>query len=263
MANQQQKPAESAPPPVAAYQPNWDYKSTASGQKLDVTLGIIAPQFSTGSQLYQQAYRDDDVVKGMLSAMRATFNVVLTAKGFSTTGPFDSLEEMTFPDKQGTDLVLYPEFDVQVEVKVDNVRNKAADKPAEPSGGGLFGNLVKLNNDAPQQQAPVAPAQICDVELSARGVVVFVAEEPLSKQKMWSKKVDVPNASQSFTGQEGPACDGKPAHWNQDIKNAWAKAHEAIFQETMKKFDAYVDGNEFKVLKQTGIEARKKTNFGG
>lgn len=35
-----------------------------------------------------------------------------TARGFTTTGPFPSLNEMTYGDKKGCDLVIVPELDV-------------------------------------------------------------------------------------------------------------------------------------------------------
>jgi len=261
---QQAAPAEAPPAPPVAYQPNWTYNTTARSEKLDVTLGIIAPQFSTGAQLYQQANRTDNTVKQMLSAMQATFNEVLVAKGFNTTGPFGSLDEMTFPDKQGTNLVLYPEFDFQVEVRMENHRSKAP-PAAEPAKNPLG---IKLGTPpakpAPEQPAAVVPQiPVCDAVVTVTGNMLFVAQEPLSKQRMWIKKLDMSAADQTFPGQEGDICDGKREHWSHDIEDAWAKAHEAVFQNGMKAFDSYVDGDEFKMLKEQSIAARERTTYGG
>lgn len=256
----QQAPAEAPPPPPPPYQANWTYTASPAAEKLDVTLGIVAPQFSSGSELYQQANRTDATVQAMLTAMNATFGEVLSAKGFSITGPFDSFDEMTFPDKQGSDLVLIPTFDFQVSVETRNVRSKPVDSP---NGGPTTRLIPTVLTTSSGQEAPPPAVQVCDAVVSVQGLIKFVAMEPLSQQSMWIKKIELQQADQTFAGQEGEACDGTREHWSRDVQDAWVKAHETVFQSGMKMFDTYVNGEEFKRFKAQAAEAREKTSFSG
>jgi hypothetical protein len=86
------------------YQGNFGYKAASSGQKLEVSIGVVNPQFSANSLAYKTRGENDPVFKQLVSSLGATFNEVLIAKGFNTKGPFASLNDMTFPDKKGSDL---------------------------------------------------------------------------------------------------------------------------------------------------------------
>jgi hypothetical protein len=252
-------PAAAPPPPIAAYQPSWTYAPPAKGPKLDVTLGIVAPQFKAGTEMYRDHFKDDETVKAMLRAMNASFNEVLVAKGFNTTGPFDSLNDMTFPDKKGADLLLYPEFDFQVELKTQNVQ-----QGPPPSGGGNgfnLGNLLHTDNSAKTAPAasPNGASSTCDVVVSVSGDISFVAQEALSGERMWVKKHDVKPASETISGQQGTVCSSGPM--SIEVTNAWKHAHEAIFQESMKAFDTYVNGEEFQTLKKQSLDIRNRKTY--
>src|SRR6266478_88851 len=176
-------------PTVASYEPNFAYKTNPSGKKLDVTVGIIQPQFSANAALYHQNYRENEIHKAMLSSMGATFNEVLLAKGFNTKGPFVALNDMTFPEKKGSDLLLYPEFDFQIQLAVENPRNI---QPAKGEGGGHSGNgIAGLVNLMAGPGGDPLERQTCDAVLTVTGNLLFVAQEPLSGERMWIKRLDV------------------------------------------------------------------------
>lgn len=261
----QQKAAEApvAPAPTA-YEPNFKYAANAVGKKLDVTVGVINPVFSDDAQLNHRAYADNGVVKEMVSALGATFNEILIAKGFNTKGPFVSLNDMTFPEKKGSDLLLYPLFDYQIELKPGNAKTVPIGPAPAPSseGSSFFGGLIKSGEpEKKQPPAPVPTKTTCDVTLSVIGNVQFIAQEPLSGERMWIKRLDVSAASQTFSGQEGTICEGKNDAWPIEIKNAWAKAHELVYQSSMKAFDNYVNGEEFQMYKQQSQELRDKKKY--
>ncbi len=255
--------AAPAPAAVPPYEANFTYKAPSPTGKLDVTLGIIAPQFKAGAAMNNAHYKDDPLVKVMMHKMTGTFNEVLVAKGFNLTGPFDTLNDMTFPDKKGTDLLLYPEFDFQVELKTKSVKQEEA--PTKSAGFSL-GNLLN-NNKAPPAGASSAAAaapQVCDIEISVSGDISFVAEEPLGAQRMWIKKLDVQRATETIAGQRGSVCaggSGGEGDWSQEMKNAWNHAHEAIFQTSMKAFDNYVNGEEFQNLKKMSLDIRNRKTY--
>ena len=255
------KEAEAAPPPPAPYKPNFSYKANAASQKLDVTLGVINPQFSQGADLYKQASGDDVIVKEMLSAMGATFAELLVAKGFNTKGPFVSLNDMTFPEKKGADLLLYPEFDFQVQLQFENQRDAAPEPPPESEGG--MGSLLSFGSSDKKEEKPATPpppVKVCDGVLSVTGNMLFVAQEPLSGERMWVKRLDVSKAKQVFEGQKGSVCTGSH-DWPLEVTDAWAKAHEGIYQASMKALDAYINGEEFQMLKAQAQELRDKKTY--
>lgn len=248
-------------PPATAYQPDFSFRAAHVDKKLGVTVGVISPQFTAGASLYQQAYRDDEVVKAMLSGMSATFNEVLIAKGFNTKGPFVSLNDMTFPEKKGSDLLLYPEFDFQVQVKIDNTRSAAVEEDTGGGATGLAGLLKVVSKKPASNQAAPARPSVCDAVLTVTGNMLFVAQEPLSGERMWIKRLDISKGKQRFSGQRGLVCSGDGADWTPEIKNAWAKAHEIIYQESMKSFDNYINGEEFQMLKHQSQEVRAKKTY--
>jgi hypothetical protein len=232
------------PPTVAPYNPNFHYSAESGGGKLDVTIGVVAPQFSGGSQLGAQQRKSDPLFKALQSSMSATFNELLIAKGFTTKGPFVSLSDMTFPEKKGSDLLLYPEFDFQINLHESNAHL------AEQSAGDQFIATLAGNH----QRVPE-----CDITLSVTGNVLFVAQEPLSGERMWVKRLDVSSEGQTFHNVQGSLCAKQPP--TQDIKNAWNKAHEIVYQTSMKALDSYVNGEEFQLLKKQSLELRAKKAY--
>jgi hypothetical protein len=198
----------------------------------------------------------------MLSSIGASFNEVLLAKGFNTKGPFVSLNDMTFPEKKGSDLLLYPEFDFQIQIRIDNARNLAAGGQQGGGGGGGkksgLAGLVSLVNSG--GGADPTENQTCDAVLNVSGNLLFVAQEPLSGERMWIKRLDVTKGSETFRDQHGLMCSDVH-HLNQEMKNAWAKAHEIVYQSTIKSFDNYVNGEEFQMLKRQSLELRARKTY--
>jgi hypothetical protein len=46
-----------------------------------------------------------------------------------------------------------------------------------------------------------------------------------------------------------------------DRRVAWARAHETVYQQSMKAFDDYVNGEEFQRLKRESQELRDKKKY--
>jgi hypothetical protein len=245
-----------APPPAPPFQPNFTYKVPSSGTKTDVTLGILEPQFGEDANLYQK--QGDPTVKKMISALRDSLGELLIAKGLKTTGPFTSLNDMTFPDKKAADLVLYPEVNFSAEVVFSNPH--AAPAVEKKNGGTLFElpSIGKKTEEATPAATPGAPAaQICDAKLTVTGKMKLVVVEPTTGAKMMNKPVEVGTADQSFASQPCPIVGAKPA-FSRELQEAWDKAHEVLFQSSMKSFDAYVNVEELQKYKADAQELRDK-----
>jgi hypothetical protein len=258
----------SAPPPppktIEAYQPNFSYKLADKGKKIDVTIGIIKPQFEPGTEAYRTQYVDDDVVKGMLAGFQSSVRELLVAKGFTTRGPFVELKKMTHPDKEGSDLVIYPDVNFQVTVKASNVRQVAAGSTAQGGGrkSATFSLASILQQGDDKSPAPGTPTvAACDALVSIVGDVSIVVVEPVTGETYINQTVDIARAKETVAGQQGPLCSGgtgaqDQAAWSQELKNTWAHVHESIFQATMKAMNDYIDAKELTDIKVKSSKTR-------
>jgi hypothetical protein len=239
------------PRPTEEYQPRFSYAPAAQGAKIDVTVAIVAPQFTGDGVDYLKSNREDGTVREMLRGMRAGFNGLLLAKGFNAAGPYDSLDAMTFPEKKSADFVLYPEFDVGPGYAIANKHTRAAD------GKSLLASLTSIGLlKAKKTEAELAVEnEACTFTVQPRGTVSFVVLEPLSKEKMWVKRLEL-EVPQEAVEASGAVCEGQAS--NPEIRNAWARAHEALFNTVMGNIDRYVSAEEFKVLKRQSAELRQK-----
>jgi len=238
----------SAPPPTPeepAFTPSYSYSVQSSGEKIDVTVGLIAPQYGgKASSVATVAFPgmpaapspwEDALGRNFNSGMRSAFNELLSAKGFDVTGPFDSLENMTFPEKKGADFVLYPEIDVALS---QNVESRGT------GDGNRYWN-------------------VCEVTLSIGGNILIVAKEPLSGEKMWMKRVEIVGGqAQTFnykTESLYELCQSVPLP--RDAQNVKAKMLEDAFTTVMTALDKYVTGEEFQMLKKQAVELREKKAY--
>lgn len=86
---------------------------------------------------------------------------------------------------------------------------------------------------------------------TASGFVSFVILEPLSGEKLWIKKVDVPSVQVD--------CSGKAAAGDtQFLVNGYAHLLEQVYQAVMKKPWEYLSSEELAVLKKQAQELRTK-----
>lgn len=251
--------ADAPPPPPAGYEPNYKFPVTPNGSKLDVTVGVARPQFGEDGKKYFALYRGDETVRGMLNAMSASFNEILAAKGFNTKGPFESRELMTYPDKQGSDFLLYPNLDTEISVRFTNVRQAA------PPSRGVSG--ISFGSKKEEKAAPAAPdpsSAVCDAVLTMIGSVSIVVQEPVTGEVMDRKKIDIGMPKKTIVGQQGAMCvqaDATTDIWTMDLKNAWAHAHEDVFQTSMKAFNDYVNGTEMQSFKRQSVDLRNRKTY--
>ncbi|MEM5817964.1 MAG: hypothetical protein AAGU16_08890, partial [Desulfitobacterium hafniense] len=105
---------------------------------------------------------------GLGTSIAADMDKIIIAKGMTVTGPFESLDMMTYPDKKNADLSLTPEFFLNAEQReLSPLRNKQ------------FGKTVEQ-----------------EVEIRLDGWMILVLREPLSSEKIWIKKIPLGEATE-------------------------------------------------------------------
>jgi len=218
-----------APPPVAAYTPQFTYAYPALGEvpASDVTIAIVRPLDAKG--LTKATSIGHQNAEAFTAAMTAQFQAMFNKKGFKQSGPFDDLNSMTFPDKKGADLSLTPEVSIDV-------------------------TIPKVTADARQAIPGVSDVKIVDKyagPCTASGFVSFVLLEPISGQKLWVKKVDVPPTAVDCTGEQA---EGDYTL----LQNGVGRALEKVYQVVMKKAWDYLSPEEMTLMKKQSQELRTK-----
>ena len=109
-----------------------------------------------------------DYGNDMLKAAKGDIEKVLIAKGFNTMGPFESIDEMTYSEKERASLLYVPNFDANMDF--------------------MGGDVAQGNPGTITQQATV----------NMRGSVSLAFLEPMTREKVWMKRFDLEPYSDSY-----------------------------------------------------------------
>ena len=228
----------SAPPPVPLYAPSFSFAyPPGEAQASDITIAIVRPidanagQATSGKVLAVNSKNMLKTEEAFNAGIVAQLQELMNRKGFKQTGPFDDLNSMTFPDKKAADLTLTTQVGLNFAVPPTSVKYE------QGFGDQLVGSGVGV----------IESKGVC----SSSGFISFVMLEPLSGEKIWIKKIDVPPTEVN--------CTGKGTRENFTvIDNGVAALLEKAFQLTMKKAWDYVSPEEITLLKKQSQELRAK-----
>ena len=136
---------------------------TAVPGSADVTFAVVDTQVNIGSFT---GGTGNSLFNDFASSMTKDFIEILTARGFGVRGPFDTYDEMIFPDKKDSDLILTAKFEIN------------ADVSRVP--------LMIHSNGAYFYLNPFA-----ETVVSVKGRIDLVLSESLTNEKMWTKSVPI------------------------------------------------------------------------
>lgn len=110
---------------------NFDYspKTTSKVGSANLTVAIVNPSFAGDNY-------NNTLFKQFSKSMGKDFEELLTSKGITIRGPFDSRGEMLYNDKQQSDFILEPE----ISFDFTNVTRKVTRNVKKPSFGALLVN---------------------------------------------------------------------------------------------------------------------------
>ena len=208
-------------PPL--HNPSYLYEPTNGQGGEAVSIALLVPNFEdveTVSEL-DQAFQ---------GALQRALLAYFTAHGFAVSGPFDSMDAMTFPEKKQADLVL------QIVLAYDgNFPQIQRESFTEP----MFGTT--------------SYTYWANGTASLSGAISFTLWEPLSQQRMWTKEVPVPVGGVDCTVEKTKNADLVNVTWH----NAGAKLLEALFIETMRQSERYFHPDEVRLVKEQSLEIRE------
>lgn len=193
-------------------------------EKVDVTLGIVRP---SGAGTTEMLMKDNDgCFAKFASSFKQTLYDMMIAKGMNTTGPFDDIDEMTFPQKKQADLVIAPRFD--------------------------------FSYDAKQVDASSGWSTVTyKYHVSIGGSVSLDVLEPLSKEKMWTKKIDLAPAEDDIEIDTAGGNEGISGI-NSGLTRQCQRTLKAFYDEAMPKISKYFSSEELALLKKQSNELREK-----
>ena len=241
-------------------------------QTLSLQQGIVLPSVAPPPPLFQE----------LTSNMTKDFGEVLTARGFTVKGSYRTLDEMIYPDKEGSDLILTAQ--VKLSADTSGIRYKRKTGQMILTGCVLTPMaLTALISSAvtPKEGdqrmllligVPLLGAAwmsgLNSVGVIPSGEVQFGSEveleayEGLTGELMWSKTILIPSftATPKATIREHP----EPITWQQlmEIDNQFysdiGRVFETQYDEILKQIYIYLDPREMAIVKNQAMELRKR-----
>ena len=234
------------PLPTSQWGGNYSYSYKPPEQKAPVsvraTIAIVNPYYKEAeSALKDPTY--SEVAKGFSKSMAVDIDKIIVAKGMTVKGPFATIEDITYPDKKGSDLTLTPRVFITTQIK------NGAWQVAEHRMDRNF-------------------------EMNVGGWIAFEIREPLSNEKIWIKRLELENIPlngievfeavparyewrEGFLGRYKAVAawkTGKALY--EGKKDAMADALKNVYPTIMEKFWTYINTNEILYLKTKTKEIR-------
>lgn len=244
-------PTEAPPLPASSWGGRYaySYSPPAEGSmppgSVPVAVAVVNPSYKeTDSALMNELY--SKVARGFTSSMGTDLDKILIAKGMTTTGPFPSLDEITYSEKKNAELTLAPKIFISTEVK--------------------YGEMHQSN----RQEGLTMEREFT---MSISGWVTFIMQEPLSGEKMWIKKLELEPVQvggveifEAVARYGASGCGGRQIvgysatekHLYYGQTEAMAGALKKLYPVIMNEFQRYLDSDEMTQLKEKGVEIRAR-----
>jgi hypothetical protein len=209
----------------------------AAAQPLPVTIALVRPSFADPAAFAQSPHARE-AGSAFVSSMKSDLEKMLVAKGFKVTGPYDSIDVMTFPEKKTADLTLTPVVDVRA---TEQVTNRSTD----------IGN-------------PLFPYQAQEGVSVVSGWVSLVMLEPLTSEKIWIKRIEVSPMQEGFVWKYQLVQRGNQVvtHTLEDTRgNSVAAALSKVYPKVMQATWDYFHPDEVLLMKKQAEEARRLKRY--
>lgn len=215
---------------TSRYTPQFDYSPPrdAKPAAANVTFAVVGANFPEPTPIFQLFGQN----------ISQDFFEILTARGYTVRGPFRTYDDITFPDKKGSDLILIPELQISGDASGLEWDQSFAVALLGQSGFTAEGTLV------------------------INGRVNLVVAESLSREKMWTKSVEMPplrvpvDGTRMYTRRDIPV--QQLLESEEAIYNGVAKALETQYKTILEKAYAYLDPDEMQIVKKQAQEIRNK-----
>lgn len=173
-------------PYTPTFQNNLPDQSTSDS--LEITIGLLGisyalddsyrPQASAAAnfspQLYKYHLSNSNIGRQFQQAMTNDFEETLNKRGFLLKGPYDSYNNMVYSDRTNSDLILQAQIDVYPEMLDLNSKHNYL-----PIGYKIINSTARIG-----------------------GHISLTIFEPMTKTKLWTRSVPVPDRTFTFEGEK-------------------------------------------------------------
>ena len=165
-------------PPVIRETIVFDYTPTteAAPGSANVTFAVVGTQIGTNF-----GGNASPLFKDFVGSMTNDFMEVLTAQGFGVRGPFSNYEEILFPDKQASDLILTAEFEINPDLSNVplHITYYSRNEYGHVRPAGKFYLNMPVNEVKPNQVVII------------KGNINLTISESLTNEKIWKKSIPI------------------------------------------------------------------------
>lgn len=236
-------------PPVQRIEPNFDYNpSETTAGKTGITFAAVGSQFEMPYAAMGGESQYGGVPFGTASIplferfadnMADDFSEIITARGYTLRGPFRTFDEMTFIDKDNSNLILTAKVDFNTDFSGTSV---TWDKPWLEDGSYKVSGQVRIS---------------CRVSL--------IISESLTNEKMWTKSVNIRPITVELTPMRGYSSRYIPfeAVLKNDDKfyTSLGLKLDRQYHEIMNRTYGYLDPREMALINKQAGELRKRKTF--
>ena len=237
---------------------NFETPPPAPPKSVDVAIIVVETEFWKTNVFEEESYRV--IGDRLATSMGGDLQKIVIAKGMTALGPYETYDEVVYGDKKAASLMLAPKIEMQITVN-------------------YFGPAVKISgvNQARQYENRMSR----DLEMKVGGYLTLVMMEPLSREKMWIKKLElapvilrgvehweaVPEYTPTY-GLFGEVTGRTITGWSQgamvydDKPELLADMVSSFYQTALGKCWTFIDPQEFLDLKATAQEIRDKAEYG-
>ena len=214
---------------------NFDYTPN------EVTAGTTDITFAAVGSKFEVPFGEKAVpmFQRFIRNMAADFGEIITARGYTMRGPFQTFDELTFLDKDASNLIL----STDVEFNTDH-------------SAMFVSPQTVLGMKTPYFNAKGPLVVACRISL--------VISESLTNEKMWTKSVNITPItlevnSSGYTSNIITLVD-IVTHDNR-VYSELGKQLEALYQEVMNRTYGYLDPREMALIAKKATELRKRKTF--
>ncbi len=254
--------AAAATPAPAPRTARFDYAPTscAAPASMKLTLAIVAPtwqqqQAADGSKVSASLGSGagvTDIQTKFKTALRDDFLELVTCRGVVTRGPFRNFDEMMFPDREGSNLLLEPVIESTMGlVETTRVANCK----------GFFGKAT-CSLDAVSGGSPASFTINGTIQFGGR--ITLTLREPLTNSRMWTKSIEMPSDRVAFTGESvfSAVSGTAPDLWSdRGVQTVLVPALEAAYAAVLRASDGYLNPRELQLVAAQAAEVRKKASI--
>lgn len=212
---------------------SWDPPETANQSDTNkITFSVIGANYATNAN-----WVNISLFQRLVESISKNFEELMIAKGFNIKGPFRSYNEMTFPDKKGSDLGIMPDIELNMDLSRFTVRTK------EPP-------LYSLSKK---------PLYYHKGTITLSGRVSIVVIEPITGEKMWTKVIDLQPMNVECSSTDATLEYPSGINFNDiNINNPLARAVEKYYNNILNTAWKYINNEEMQIARKQSLEVRSR-----